>query len=41
MVNLLWKNQNRIEQIENIFQLPEGTGESLVEYTKFLYGKYI
>ena len=41
MVNFLWKNQNRIEQIENTFQLPQGTGKSLVEYTKFVFGKYI
>ena len=41
MVDLIWKNQNRVEIIEDQFQLPEGTGESLVKYVNFLHDSYI
>lgn len=41
MVDLVWKNQNRFSYIEDQLKIPVGTGQSIVEYVKFLYTNQI
>lgn len=41
LMNLLWKNQNNTDFIQDLFHLKNQTGKSVVAYVNYLYEEYI